>query len=102
MATGGKIPLSKAEFNQWATASKDTFNSIDGRLATVERTLGEHTRQLAAIEKKLEPLETIATELRRIRENTTAMLRLYDRLDHRDHVFAAKLDVDLKQIDAEA
>jgi hypothetical protein len=29
------------------------------------------------------------------------MLRLYDRLDHRDHVFANKLNVDLRKVDAE-
>lgn len=115
MATINKTPLAKTEFDGWATATKGTLNSIDDRLATVDRTLtgntrrlvaieerlAEHGQQLAAIEKKLEPLETIATELRKIRENTTAMLRLYDRLDHRDHVFARKLALDLKQIDAD-
>ncbi len=108
MPNSSTTPLTKAEFGDWATTTKQTLNSIEGeleqhteRLTTIERTLGEHTRQLAAIEHKLEPLERIATSLKRIEENTTAMLRLYDRLDHRDQVFAGKLNVDLAKVDAE-
>ncbi len=109
MLSQNEKPLTKQEFDDWATATKGTLNSID-------EALGEHTHQLTAIkktlvsvdvrlgtiEKKLEPLETIATELKAIRENTTAMLALYRRLDHRDYVFADKLKLDLRKVDAEA
>lgn len=100
-------PLTKAEFGDWATTTKQTLNSIEGeleqhteRLTAIERTLGEHTRQLAAIEHKLEPLERIATSLQRIDENTAAMLKLYHRVDHRTEVLAAKVGLDLRQVDS--
>ena len=79
-------PLTKHEFDEWATATKETLNSIDDRLGSVEEKLGT--------------LDTIATELKAIRENTGAMVRLYGVLDNRDQHFADKLGVDLKDIDA--
>ncbi len=107
MLSQNEKPLTKREFDDWTTATKETLNSIDEtlgehtqQLASIDETLSEHTQQLAAIEKKLEPLEIIATELKAIRENTSAMLAIYLRLDHRDFVFADKLKLDLRKIDA--
>ena len=76
-------PLTKQEFDEWTTATKETFNSIDEtlsehthQLTAIEKTLESVDVRLGTIEKKLEPLETIATEFKAIRENTTAMLAL--------------------------
>lgn len=82
----GKEPLTKAEFDGWAGEIKESFSRVEERLD--------------AIEHKLEPLERIAASLQRIEENTTAMLGLYRRLDYRDHVFADKLGIDLRKVDA--
>lgn len=87
MNSQSEKPVTKQEFSDWTLATKETFNLIEERLGTIE--------------KKLEPLEIIATELKAIRENTAAMLTLYRRLDHRDYVFADKLKLDLRKIDAE-
>ncbi len=80
-------PLTTHEFDEWATATKQTLNSIDDRLASVE--------------KKLEPLERIATSLKRIEENTGAMLKLYRRLDRRTVALADHVHLDLRKVDAE-
>ena len=101
-------PLTQGEFADWALATKQTLNTIEGPLNghtgilnEHTRLLGEHTRQLASIEKKLEPLEQIATDLKAIRENTTSMLSLYYRMDWRTREMGAKLDLDIDKIDAQ-
>lgn len=77
-------PLTKHEFDEWATATKETLNAIEG-------TLGEHTTLLEQIAKGISDM---------VKEQR-AMTSLYRRLDHRDHVFAKKLKLDLRKVDAE-
>lgn len=111
--------LTKAEFDGWAGEIKSSFTSVEAkldrheliltehtrRLVGIEEKLGDHTRQLTAIERTLREhtgiLAEIAGTLKAIGHELHAHVRLYDRLDHRDHVFADQLHLDLKQIDAE-
>lgn len=75
-------PLTKSEFEEWATETKSTLNGIEGKLAP------------------LDLLEPILTELRAIHQNTAAMLKLYHRVNHRTEVLAAKAGLDLRQVDS--
>jgi hypothetical protein len=96
MASGGKQPLTRDEFENWAHEIKASFTGVEERL-------DEHTRRLAAIEEKLkllDLLDPILTELKAIRQNTGAMLKLYQRLDHRTEEIATHVHLDLRKVDA--
>ncbi len=99
-------PLTLGDFSDWATATNQTFNTMDETMNNHTSILNEHTRllhehtlRLEAIEDKLEPLQQIATDLKAIRENTSAMLSLYRRLDWRTEEMGRKINVDTREID---
>ena len=115
-ATIDKIPVTRTELREelqsWATEIKGSFNAVEDRLDEHTKILSEHThilsehsRRLASIEKTLDEHTTILTEiastLRSINTELKSFTGLYRRLDHRDHVFASKLGVDLRKVDAE-
>lgn len=90
-------PLTKPEFEEWATEIKSSLNGIEDRLERHEVILHEHTRILNGHTRILEQM---ATSLSAIRENTDAMLKLYRRVEHRTEVLAAKVGLDLRQVDS--